>query len=129
MHVNSLRTEVSDDTTIAQEWAGSLRQARNIFHLLTLTERHGIMRLPVLNARAKMAAIVAGSAILGSAITGTAFAVNQPNMVNARASVRQAISDLQVATPDKGGHRDQAIQLGNQMIQQINQGIRFANTH
>jgi hypothetical protein len=87
------------------------------------------MQLPVLNVRAKMAAIIAGSAILGSAITGTAFAVNQPNMVNARASVRQAISDLQAATADKGGHRDQAIQLGNQMIQQINQGIRFANTH
>jgi len=92
-------------------------------------ERHAIMQLPVLNARAKMAAIIAGSAILGSAITGTAFAVNQPNMVNARISVRQAISDLRAATPDKGGHRDQAIQLGNQMLQQINQGIRFANTH
>jgi hypothetical protein len=50
-------------------------------------------------------------------------------MVSARSSLKTAIGYLQAATADKGGHRDQAIQLCRDAIQQINQGIQYVNGH
>jgi hypothetical protein len=41
---------------------------------------------------------------------GTAYAV-QFHMIDARKNLQQGPSDLQQAEPDKGGHRDQAINL------------------
>ncbi len=76
----------------------------------------------------KMVAAMLCSMVLGSALTATAFA-RQGNMINARDSLKTAISYLQAATPDKGGHRDQAIQLCRQAIQQVNAGIQYANMY
>ncbi len=50
-------------------------------------------------------------------------------MIHARQSLREAISYLQQATPDKGGHRENAINLAQQAIVEVNRGIRYANTH
>jgi hypothetical protein len=41
----------------------------------------------------------------------------------AKAALGNALHQLQVATPDKAGHRDQAISLINQAISQVAQGI------
>jgi hypothetical protein len=55
---------------------------------------------------------------------GTAFAVQQ-HMFNARDDLNNALNELQAAVPDKGGHRETAINLVNQAIDQVNQGIQF----
>jgi hypothetical protein len=63
-----------------------------------------------------------GLAILG---VGTAHA-DQPDMYGARNDLQQAIGSLQSAQDDKGGHRVTAINLAQQAIDQVNQGIQFA---
>jgi hypothetical protein len=54
---------------------------------------------------------------------GIAYAVQQ-HMINARDDLNNAVSELQAALPDKGGHRVTAINLVNQAIDQVNQGIQ-----
>jgi hypothetical protein len=54
---------------------------------------------------------------------GTAYAIQQ-HMVNARDDLNNAVSELQQALPDKGGHRVDAINLVNQAIEQVNLGIQ-----
>ena len=55
---------------------------------------------------------------------GTAYAV-QTHMLNARDDLNNALNELQLAVPDKGGHRVNAINLVQQVIDQVNQGIQF----
>ena len=54
---------------------------------------------------------------------------DQPFMRAARADLMTAKSELQKAIPDKGGHRVKAIQLVNQAIAQVNQGMAFDRQH
>jgi hypothetical protein len=54
---------------------------------------------------------------------------DQPNMQAARANLQTAKSELQAATPDKGGHRANAIGLVKNAISEVNAGIAFANRH
>jgi hypothetical protein len=54
---------------------------------------------------------------------GTAYAV-QEHMINARDNLNNALNELQMAAPDKGGHRVTAINLVNQAIDQVNLGIQ-----
>ena len=56
---------------------------------------------------------------------GTALAV-QSHMVNARTHLQAALGELQQAAADKGGHRQNAINLVNQAIEQVNLGIQYA---
>ena len=51
---------------------------------------------------------------------------NQPHMVNARNFLNQAKAELQLASHNKGGHRDNAINLINQAITEVNLGIDAA---
>jgi hypothetical protein len=78
---------------------------------------------------ARMATFGLGCAFVGSLFNGAASAQIQGNMIHARQSLREAISYLQQATPDKGGHRENAINLAQQAIVEVNRGIRYANTH
>ena len=55
---------------------------------------------------------------------GTAYAV-QTHMLNARDDLNNALNELQLAVPDKGGHRVNAINLVQQASDQVNQGIQF----
>ena len=74
----------------------------------------------------KLRLIVAGvaTAVSFSVVgAGTAYAV-QTHMVNARDDLNNAVNELQMAVPDKGGHRVTAINLVNQAIDQVNQGIQ-----
>ena len=54
---------------------------------------------------------------------------DQPNMQAARSSLQTARAELQKATPDKGGHRVNAIGLVNSAIAEINAGIAFDRGH
>ena len=76
-------------------------------------------------ARLKLLTVAMISTLAGAVIGGTAMA-GQPHMVNARADLEAALHQLQVAAADKGGHRDNAINLVNQAITEVNAGISYA---
>jgi hypothetical protein len=65
------------------------------------------------------------AAALATAGMGIAHA-DQPDMYGARNDLQQAVNSLQSAQDDKGGHRVTAINLAQQAIDQVNQGIQFA---
>jgi flagellin-like hook-associated protein FlgL len=65
--------------------------------------------------------------LMAGVIAGAA--PDQPFMQAARADLQTAKSELQRATPDKGGHRVKALTLVNQAIAQVNQGIAFDRRH
>ena len=63
--------------------------------------------------------------VLGaSSNTASAF---QGNMEHALSSLYQATASLKQATPNKGGHRERAMELIQQAINQVQQGIEFAD--
>jgi len=59
---------------------------------------------------------------LGGTVTGIALA-RQPHMYAARTDLRAAYGELQAASPDKAGHRVNAMNLVNQAIGEVNAGI------
>ena len=62
-------------------------------------------------------------------ITVAGAVPDQPNMQAARASLQTAKTELQKATPDKGGHRVNALKLINAAIGEVNAGIAFDRRH
>jgi hypothetical protein len=54
---------------------------------------------------------------------------DQPNMQAARGNLITARNELQRATPDKGGHRVNAIGLVNSAIAEVNAGIAYDRRH
>src|SRR5947207_8826493 len=62
-------------------------------------------------------------------ITVAGAVPDQPNMQAARASLQTAKTELQKATPDKGGHRVNALKLINAAISEVNAGIAFDRRH
>ena len=53
------------------------------------------------------------------------LSAKQPQMNAALKQLRAAKSSLQRATPDKGGHRERAIDLVNQAIEQVERGMAY----
>ncbi|BBX48080.1 hypothetical protein GCM10009641_08760 [Mycobacterium cookii] len=70
--------------------------------------------------------VTAASFSLAGAGVAAAY---QPHMVNAREHLNQALFELQTADPDKGGHRDMAVDLVHRAIDQVNMGIDYADLH
>lgn len=66
--------------------------------------------------------LLAGGAA-GIAVAATAEAVPQPHMQAALRALRNAKAQLEMAAPDKGGHRVRAMELVNQAIGETEQGI------
>ena len=81
-----------------------------------------------LSRRNFAAAAVTSLAALGvlgaSATTASAY---QGNMEHALAALFQALESLRQATPNKGGHRESAMDLIQQAVVQVQQGIEFAD--
>jgi len=76
----------------------------------------------------KAKAVFAAMLLLG--VVAIAGAVpDQPNMQAARSSLQTARAELQKATPDKGGHRVNAMGLVNSAITEVNAGIAFDRRH
>ena len=71
--------------------------------------------------RLVVAGVVAATSF-GFLGAGTAYAI-QLHMVNARSDLTRGLTELQQALPDKGGHREQAISLVEQALDQVNQSI------
>jgi hypothetical protein len=77
-----------------------------------------------MKAKTLFAAMVLLSTV---AIAGTV--PDQPFMRAARGNLQNAKAELQKATPDKGGHRLNAIGLVNRAITEVNDGIAFDRRH
>jgi hypothetical protein len=56
-------------------------------------------------------------------------AEGQPHMAQGIVELREARRQLREAKHDKGGYRAQALELTRQAIEQLKEGIRFANSH
>lgn len=65
--------------------------------------------------------VMAGAAGLTVATVAEA---QQPHMTNALKALNNARNQLQIADPDKAGHREKAIQLVSQAIEQVEKGIQ-----
>ena len=78
--------------------------------------------------RSGLPALFLSGAIVGSTITGAALAA-QGHMEAALSALNTARTHLQEASPDKGGHREKAIDHVNQAIAQVQAGIQYAATH
>jgi len=53
----------------------------------------------------------------------------QPHMDAALGLLQNARGELEAATPNKGGHRERAIELIDRAIGQVREGIAFAAGH
>lgn len=70
-------------------------------------------------------AFLLGAMLLGSIVTGTTVAaVYQSHMISAQNQLTYALNQLNMATPDKAGHRVQAIALVKQALTQVALGIK-----
>src|SRR6201988_5478283 len=67
--------------------------------------------------------------ILGVSVLFNGFPPDQPNMEISRDYLQKARGELQVAEPNKGGHRTKAINIINNAIAEVNKGIAYARTH
>jgi hypothetical protein len=66
--------------------------------------------------------LVVTAFFLGCVITYAA----QPHMQSALKALRTARHELEIATPNKGGHRERAIELIDKAIGQVEEGIAYA---
>lgn len=64
---------------------------------------------------------------VASFLAGQILAVPQPRMENALKDLQSAKQSLQNAEHNKGGHRAAAIELINQAIQHVREGIEAGN--
>lgn len=53
----------------------------------------------------------------------------QPQMQSALTNLRQTRANLNRATADKGGHRERALSLVNDAIDQVEKGIAYDRRH
>jgi hypothetical protein len=66
-----------------------------------------------------------GTAIAASVGIGYAIGA-QPHMTESLALLHSARSELQAATPNKGGHRERGLALIDQAISEVRAGMAFA---
>jgi hypothetical protein len=57
------------------------------------------------------------------------MAIHEPHMSAAYGHLEQAKAELERATPNKGGHRERAMQAIDQAMQQIEEGEQYYQQH
>lgn len=67
--------------------------------------------------------------VLALAFLAGQLSAAQPQMQAALTNLRQARTNLNRATADKGGHRERAISLINQAIEEVEAGISYDRHH
>ncbi|MBS0471873.1 MAG: hypothetical protein JSR60_12425 [Proteobacteria bacterium] len=65
-------------------------------------------------------------AMMGGIFIGEAFAA-QPHMRAALDALETARNQLEMSTPNKGGHRERAIELVRQAIEEVRSGMDYAH--
>jgi hypothetical protein len=83
--------------------------------------------LGYLNPRRALLTVAAVAA--AAVVSSTAARAEQGNMDRALALLQDARQSLHEATPNKGGHKARAVQLIDNAIAEVREGIRFANQH
>ena len=58
-----------------------------------------------------------------------ALQIHEPHMSAAYGHLEQAKAELDKAAPNKGGHRERAMQMVDQAMQQIEQGEEYYQQH
>jgi hypothetical protein len=79
------------------------------------------------NFAATAATSLAAIGLLGATVNSAD--AYQGNMERAVGSLHEALQSLQESTPNKGGHRERAINLIQQAVAETQAGIDFANQH
>jgi uncharacterized OsmC-like protein len=80
----------------------------------------------MLRSKLRFGAMALVFALVFAAVgAGVALAV-QSHMQNARTNLESALSELQAAQENKGGHRVNAINLTKQALSEVNLGIQYA---
>jgi hypothetical protein len=83
-----------------------------------------------MSRRGFAATAAAGLATIGLfAATVKSAEAYQGNMERALGSLQEALQSLQESTPNKGGHRERAMNLVRQAMAETQAGIQFANQH
>ena len=67
--------------------------------------------------------------LLALAFVAGQLSADQPQMRAAMNNLKQARSNLEHATADKGGHRERALSLTNQAIEEVERGIAYDRRH
>ena len=62
-------------------------------------------------------------------LIGCATGGGQPHMQSALDQLQSARSELSAADANKGGHRERAIRLVDDAMDQVRRGMEFARTH
>lgn len=57
------------------------------------------------------------------------MAIQEPHMSAAYGHLQQAKAELERAAPNKGGHRDKAMEMVDQAMRQIEEGEQFYQQH
>lgn len=66
------------------------------------------------------------AAVLTIGCTASICIADEPHMRAALERLREAREHLEKATPDKGGHREKAIEHVNRAIEQVEKGMKFS---
>jgi hypothetical protein len=83
-----------------------------------------------LSRRRAIALAAAGAAAPAAlALPATPAAAYQGNMERALGALQEAFASLQASTPNKGGHREKAMEFVRMAMNQVQMGIEFANRH
>lgn len=77
-----------------------------------------------LRSRFGLMGLLLAAVIFGAVVTGTAMAAYQGHMHAAQNQLQFALNQLNMAVPDKAGHRVQAISLVKQAMTQVQLGIQ-----
>jgi hypothetical protein len=88
------------------------------------------MRTKIVAACSTLAVLIGLSvySTVGSA-QNAQMARREPHMSAAMGHLEQARAELERATPNKGGHRERAMQLVDQALQQVREGEQYFEQH
>lgn len=72
--------------------------------------------------------VLGGSLFLLGMLTSQVMA-DQPHMQNAKENLRLAREELRMAESNKGGHKERAVELIEEAMDQVQQGIDYARNN
>jgi len=88
------------------------------------------MRTRIITAVSTFAVLIGLSIYsLGRLAQTHEMAEHEPHMSAALGHLQEAKAELEKATPNKGGHRERAMQFVDQAIQQVQQGEAYYQQH
>ncbi len=88
------------------------------------------MRTRIITAVSTFAVLIGLSVYsLGRPAQNHQMSEHEPHMSAAMGHLEQAKAELEKATPNKGGHREKAMQLVDEAMQQVQQGEAYYQQH